>query len=78
MPYAHTVGLSHFSESIHYDAQVMNLWERNGDVRSFVFGKRLARIAAELMEASSPSTLRAPLPIDILLPTYRLVYSTGR
>ncbi len=29
--------------------QVTNLWERNPDVREFVFGKRLARIAAELM-----------------------------
>ena len=30
-------------------AQVMNLWERDADVRKFVFGTRLARIAAELM-----------------------------
>jgi ectoine hydroxylase-related dioxygenase (phytanoyl-CoA dioxygenase family) len=29
--------------------QVMNLWTRNNRVREFVFGKRLARIAAELM-----------------------------
>ena len=27
----------------------MNLWERDVDVRKFVFGTRLARIAAELM-----------------------------
>jgi len=30
-------------------AQLMNLWERDADVRKFVFGTRLARIAAELM-----------------------------
>jgi ectoine hydroxylase-related dioxygenase (phytanoyl-CoA dioxygenase family) len=30
--------------------QVMNLWRESEDVREFVFGKRLARIAAELME----------------------------
>jgi ectoine hydroxylase-related dioxygenase (phytanoyl-CoA dioxygenase family) len=29
--------------------QVMNLWTRSEPVRSFAFGKRLARIAAELM-----------------------------
>jgi ectoine hydroxylase-related dioxygenase (phytanoyl-CoA dioxygenase family) len=29
--------------------QVMNLWTRNERIREFVFGKRLARIAAELM-----------------------------
>jgi ectoine hydroxylase-related dioxygenase (phytanoyl-CoA dioxygenase family) len=30
--------------------QVMNLWEHSPRVREFVFGKRLARIAAELLE----------------------------
>ena len=30
--------------------QVMNLWTRSALVRQFVFGKRLARIAAELMQ----------------------------
>jgi ectoine hydroxylase-related dioxygenase (phytanoyl-CoA dioxygenase family) len=30
--------------------QVMNLWEHSPTVREFVFGKRLARIAAELLE----------------------------
>ena len=30
--------------------QVMNLWEESGVVREFVFGKRLAAIAAALME----------------------------
>lgn len=30
--------------------QVTNLWEQSGTVRDFVFGKRLARIAAELLE----------------------------
>lgn len=30
--------------------QVMNLWEQSEVVREFVFGKRLARIATELME----------------------------
>ncbi len=29
--------------------QIMNLWESDAVVREFVFGKRLARIAAELM-----------------------------
>jgi ectoine hydroxylase-related dioxygenase (phytanoyl-CoA dioxygenase family) len=29
--------------------QVMNLWTKSDDVRQFVFGKRLARIAADLM-----------------------------
>lgn len=29
--------------------QVMNLWTRNERIREFVFGKRLARIAAELL-----------------------------
>lgn len=29
--------------------QVMNLWQENETVREFVFGKRLARIASELM-----------------------------
>ncbi len=29
--------------------QIMNLWRESGEVREFVFGKRLARIAAELM-----------------------------
>ena len=29
--------------------QVMNLWRRDDDVRRFVFGERLARIATELM-----------------------------
>lgn len=29
--------------------QVMNLWEHDATVRAFVFGKRLARIAAELL-----------------------------
>jgi ectoine hydroxylase-related dioxygenase (phytanoyl-CoA dioxygenase family) len=32
--------------------QVMNLWTRSDVVREFVFGRRLARIAAELMECS--------------------------
>jgi len=31
--------------------QIMNIWERSELMREFVFGKRLARIAAELMEA---------------------------
>ena len=30
--------------------QVMNLWEQGGPARAFVFGRRLARIAAELLE----------------------------
>ena len=30
--------------------QVMNLWREGGPVREFVFGKRLARIAAQLLE----------------------------
>jgi ectoine hydroxylase-related dioxygenase (phytanoyl-CoA dioxygenase family) len=32
--------------------QVMNLWEHNARVREFVFGKRLGRLAAELLEVS--------------------------
>jgi ectoine hydroxylase-related dioxygenase (phytanoyl-CoA dioxygenase family) len=32
--------------------QIMNLWTRSDEVKEFVFGKRLARIAAELMEAT--------------------------
>ena len=32
--------------------QVMNLWREDETVREFVFGKRLARIAAELLEVS--------------------------
>jgi len=32
--------------------QVMNLWTKSETVREFVFGKRMARIAAELMECS--------------------------
>ncbi|MDQ2839562.1 MAG: phytanoyl-CoA dioxygenase family protein [Acidobacteriota bacterium] len=32
--------------------QIMNLWTQSADVKEFVFGKRLARIAAELMKAS--------------------------
>jgi ectoine hydroxylase-related dioxygenase (phytanoyl-CoA dioxygenase family) len=32
--------------------QIMNLWTESPDVKQFVFGKRLARIAAELIEAS--------------------------
>jgi ectoine hydroxylase-related dioxygenase (phytanoyl-CoA dioxygenase family) len=32
--------------------QVMNLWLESGEVKQFVFGKRLARIAAELMGVS--------------------------
>lgn len=32
--------------------QVMNLWTKSDTVREFVFGKRLARIASELMEAT--------------------------
>lgn len=32
--------------------QVMNLWRESNEVREFVFGKRLARIAAELMNVS--------------------------
>jgi ectoine hydroxylase-related dioxygenase (phytanoyl-CoA dioxygenase family) len=30
--------------------QVMNLWRENEDIKEFVFNKRLARIAAQLME----------------------------
>ena len=32
--------------------QITNLWEHGGAAREFVFGKRLARIAAELLEVS--------------------------
>ena len=32
--------------------QIMNLWTKSPEVREFVFGKRLARIAAELMGVS--------------------------
>jgi ectoine hydroxylase-related dioxygenase (phytanoyl-CoA dioxygenase family) len=32
--------------------QIMNLWTDSPDIKEFVFGKRLARIAAELIEAS--------------------------
>jgi ectoine hydroxylase-related dioxygenase (phytanoyl-CoA dioxygenase family) len=32
--------------------QVMNLWRESSEVKEFVFGKRLARIAAELMGVS--------------------------
>ncbi len=32
--------------------QIMNLWTESGEVREFVFGKRLARIAAELIGAT--------------------------
>lgn len=32
--------------------QIMNLWTQSEDVKQFVFGKRLARIAAELMGVS--------------------------
>ncbi len=32
--------------------QIMNLWTESPEVREFVFGKRLARIAAELMSVS--------------------------
>ena len=32
--------------------QVMNLWEQGGLAREFVFGKRLARLAAELLEVA--------------------------
>ena len=32
--------------------QIMNLWTESPDVQEFVFGKRLARIAAELMTVS--------------------------
>lgn len=32
--------------------QIMNLWTQSDEVREFVFGKRLARIAAELMQCS--------------------------
>ena len=32
--------------------QIMNLWTQSEEVKEFVFGKRLARIAAELMGAS--------------------------
>ncbi len=32
--------------------QIMNLWTESDGVREFVFGKRLARIAAELMQVS--------------------------
>jgi ectoine hydroxylase-related dioxygenase (phytanoyl-CoA dioxygenase family) len=32
--------------------QIMNLWTESGEVKEFVFGKRLARIAADLMEVS--------------------------
>jgi ectoine hydroxylase-related dioxygenase (phytanoyl-CoA dioxygenase family) len=33
--------------------QVMNLWEQGGLVRDFVFGRRLARIAADLLEVDA-------------------------
>ena len=32
--------------------QIMNLWTRSAEVKEFVFGKRLARIAADLMGAT--------------------------
>ena len=32
--------------------QIMNLWTESPEVKEFVFGKRLARIAADLMDAS--------------------------
>ena len=32
--------------------QIMNLWTKSPEVKQFVFGKRLARIAAELMGAT--------------------------
>ena len=32
--------------------QIMNLWRESAEVKEFVFGKRLARIAAELMGAT--------------------------
>ncbi len=32
--------------------QIMNLWTKSDDVREFVFGRRLARIATELMECT--------------------------
>ncbi|MEO8736746.1 MAG: phytanoyl-CoA dioxygenase family protein [Edaphobacter sp.] len=32
--------------------QIMNLWTQSAEVKEFVFGKRLARIAAELMKVS--------------------------
>jgi ectoine hydroxylase-related dioxygenase (phytanoyl-CoA dioxygenase family) len=32
--------------------QIMNLWTQSPETKEFVFGKRLARIAAELMEVS--------------------------
>lgn len=32
--------------------QIANLWEQGGAAREFVFGKRLARIAAELLEVA--------------------------
>lgn len=32
--------------------QIMNLWTQSAEVKEFVFGKRLARIAAELMGAT--------------------------
>ncbi len=32
--------------------QIMNLWTKSAEVKEFVFGKRLARIAAELMGAT--------------------------
>ena len=32
--------------------QIMNLWAHSAEVKKFVFGKRLARIAAELMNVS--------------------------
>jgi ectoine hydroxylase-related dioxygenase (phytanoyl-CoA dioxygenase family) len=32
--------------------QVMNLWEHSAKVRKFVFGRRLARIAADLLEVN--------------------------
>ena len=32
--------------------QIMNLWTESAEIRTFVFGKRLARIAAELMRVS--------------------------
>src|ERR1700743_1822025 len=30
--------------------QIMNIWQKNEIVREFVFGKRLARIATELLQ----------------------------
>ena len=37
--------------------QVMNLWEQDDVVRTFVFSKKLAGMAAQLLQASAKATL---------------------